>query len=219
MKSGMPSETFRYLYYNIVGEMMSSICESNDNICVNTMFGEDRIHIGLWKKFEEYKRKASGHMTRGRLDRHKLASCICGAIVEAQPLIGYKGAKIPKNANEMLAIHAGIAVIKCYMIYDYCYNAIISPDDRQEMLRYLKDNFEMKFPALNENICDTLAYHKSIANALYRCHSECQVLKRECFRYDIWAYAKIFYHLEVYNRKKFNEACEKYIEQKDKGLL
>ena len=56
-------------------------------------------------------------MSKDRLDRHKLASCICGAIIDAKPLMGFNGAKIPKNANEALALYVGLSVIKFYMMY------------------------------------------------------------------------------------------------------
>ncbi len=138
-------------------------------------------------------------MSGSRLDRHKLASCICGAIIEIKPLVGFNGVKINKYANEMFALQVGLDVIKVYMIRDLD----IPKKDRNTLIAYMKDNFDMKFPALKYNVCDKHDYATNLRNALYKTHHACNLKKDECFHYDILAYSKIFYHLELYNRKDF----------------
>lgn len=203
-----PSLTYKLLYNKIIEDLLFQICNSNINYCVRYQKGEDEIHIAIWKKYSEYKRRALAGMSGGRLDRHKLASCICGAIIEVKPLTGLNGAAIVKNANEIFALHVGLAVIKFYMMYDYAHRA-----DRQvdpKAVYYIKEHFVMRFP---ENICDTKQYEKNMYNALYRSHYICDIKKGECFPYDIWAYAKIFYHLELYNQPYIEEAFKNYQEK------
>jgi len=94
------------------------------------------------------------------------------------------------------------------MIYDYLYKMDIPSEKQKAMHTYLKDKFELQLPSLDKNICDTQEYAENIYNALYWSHRQCDILKKECFCYDIWAYAKIFYHLELYNEEPFKKACQ-----------
>ena len=52
--------------------------------------------IALEHKFYESRQRAQQNMSSQRLDRHKLASCICRATIETKPLLGKR---IAKNAN------------------------------------------------------------------------------------------------------------------------
>ena len=198
-QSNKLSETFIFLYQYIIQELFSQICNNDKNYSVKRNIGNDEIPIAIWKKFEEYKEKALLNMSGTRLDRHKLASCICGALIEIKPLVGYNDAKINKYANEMFALQVGLDVIKVYMIRDLN----ISEKDRKILIEYMKDNFDMKFPTLKYTVCDKHDYATNLRNALYRTHYKCNFKGKECFHYDILAYSKIFYHLELYNRKDF----------------
>lgn len=209
-----PSETFKVLYYDIIEELLFQICESNINYCVRPNVGQDEIHIAIWRCFEKYKNKALLNMSGERLDRHKLASCICGAVIEVRPLIGFKGATILKNANEILALQVGLSVIKYYMVYEFMQKADVPADEEKEIHEYLISRFEMQFPPPEENICDIQEYRDNLVNALYWSHDTCDMTHRECFHYDIWAYSKIFYHLELYNSKCLETAYEEYIKRK-----
>lgn len=200
-----PSTTYKYLYDYIIADLMSQICNSNKNFCIRS----EEIPYIMGEKFDAYRDRASEHMHGSRLDRHKLASCICGAIIESKPFIGYKAEKISKNANEIFALFVGLNVIKLYMMYDLLYKLDKSSVKTEQILTELKENFEMHFPSLDENICDTQEYQKNLYNALYWSHSKCDILNKECFKYDIWAYSKIFYHLELYNKYYLQNAYSK----------
>lgn len=210
MKKGQPSKTFKMLYNYIIADLLFQICNSDYNYCVRYCIGDDILPIALWKKVEEYETKASVNMSSSRLDRHKLASCICGAIIEVRPLLYIKNGKISDSANEILALFAALNIIKAFMMYDILEE--VSIEKRDEVHKYLKTNFDMKLPSLDDNICDTQEYRQNIINALRWSHSECPVSQKECFRYDIWAYSKIFYHLELYNKKYCKEWYQKYKE-------
>ena len=101
MKSNQPSRTYKILYRNIIEELLFQICNKNANYCIQHKIGGDEFHIAIWKTFEKYRKKALLNMESNRLDRHKLASCICGSIVEVRPLVGFNGAKIKKNSNSI----------------------------------------------------------------------------------------------------------------------
>lgn len=206
-----PSDTYKLLYRYIVEDLLLQICNSDDNqCCVRYRIGEDEFHIALWKKYQEYKNRALKNMSSTRLDRHKLASCICGAIIDVRPLTGLNGAAIVKNANEILGLHAGLVVLKYYMVYDMlCGQGDASV--KEDAKRYLMNNYDVQFP---ENIRDMNAFQKNMYNALYWSHSHCSYKNAECFHYDIWAYAKIFYHLELYNQKYLQEIYQEYLEKK-----
>lgn len=75
MKSYQPSDTYKLLFNHIIGELLEQICSQSQNYCVQN----DKIPFLIGEKFEEYKSRALKNMSGKRLDRHKLASCICGA--------------------------------------------------------------------------------------------------------------------------------------------
>ncbi len=209
MKNKQLSDTYKMLYNHVIADILFQICDKNHNYCVKYNVGKDKLPFALLKKFEEYESKACENMSGSRLDRHKLASCICGAIIEIKPLVGYNGAQIPKNANETLALYIGLNVIKAFMMYDILDN--IPLEKRYEMHKYLRNNFDMQLPSLDNNICDSQEYRQNIVNALYWSHYECNISQKECFHYDIWAYSKIFYHLELYNKEYLKKCCQEFI--------
>lgn len=199
------SETYTYLYHTIIEELLSQIVQNNHNYYVQRKIENLDFPIALEHKFKEYRQRARQNMSSQRLDRHKLASCICGAIIETRPLCGKGTAKI---ANELLALRTGLSTVKAYMIYEALHKLQISDEEKDRFRKYLSENFMIKFPS---NICDTRPYEENFANALYQTHSKCAVTGKECFHYDIWAYAKLFYHLELYNQSAFATVCQNYL--------
>lgn len=213
MKSYQVSDTYKLLYHEIIEELFWQICNANINYCIKVTAENKKIPIAISDKFEEYKDRAAKNMSgERRLDRHKLASCICGALIEISPLVGFQGAIITKKANEKLALHVGLNVIKAYMMFDFLDKLSVSHEEKQAIHHYLKENFDLQFPG---NICDTQKYDVNLENALYWSHFECDYKKGECFRYDIWAYSKIFYHLELYNQEYLEQSYAKYNEEKE----
>lgn len=209
MKNKQLSDTYKMLYNYVIADILFQICDKNDDYCVKYYVGEDKLPSALWKIIQEYEAKASANMSGTRLDRHKLASCICGAIIEIKPLVGFNGAQIPKNANEILALYIGLNVIKAFMMYDILNDVPV--EKKNEIHKYLRNNFDMRLPSLDNNICDSQEYRQNIVNALYWSHFKCDISQKECYCYDIWAYSKIFYHLEVYNKDYFEKCYQEYI--------
>ena len=193
------SKTYELLFNCIIGGMLSAIFEEKKDYCLR----DRQTPFILGENFEKYRKNAEVNMSNPRLDRHKLASCICGAIIETKPLSCLKGKKISARANEILALHVGLSVIKYYMIYDFLHNSnfSFSAEQEEQAKAYLMKNFDLSLPSLDDNICDTQEYEKNLLNALHWTIYDCK-FKKDCYRYDIWAYAKIFYHLELYNMPK-----------------
>lgn len=208
MEKHQLSNTYKRLYKDIIEDLLSQICGSNINYCVRSR----GIPVAIGEKFEAYKERALEKMSGGRLDRHKLASCICGAVIEARPLAGYRGAVIVKQANEILALHTGLNVLKFYMVYDFIREQELSDKEKEQLKERILADFQMQFPPLEENICDEQDYEHNLYNALYWTHQTCGRLSEECFRYDIWAYSKIFYELEMRNKQDFLKACRSCME-------
>ncbi len=196
-----PSDTYKKLYYQIIDEIFYVICnDKNNDLCIKS----PTIQYRIWNKFYEYWNKTLEHMSGERLDRHKLASCICGAIIEVKPLV-HAGKETKKTrANEILAMHVGLNVIKAFMIEE-----LLKDSEGKNSIEYLKSSWEMQFP---KNICDIQEYPKNFVNALCWSHSKCNSLNKECFHYDIWAYSKLFYHLELYNDPLLKQCYEDYLQ-------
>ena len=101
------------------------------------------------------------------------------------------------------------------MMCDFLRHERLDEIDRIKVLKQLKENFKMKFPSIDENICDTRNYKDNLYNSLFWSHHKCEITQKECFHYDIWAYAKVFYHLELYNIQNLNEAYQFLKEQEN----
>lgn len=154
------SEEYKKLCEEIIDSLLGQICTSNLNYCVKGTAGGDSAKRLIYQKFEEYESKALEKMQGDILDRHKVSSCMCGAIVEAQPLAGYRNAIILKNANEIFALYVGLNILKAYMIFELLEN-LENEAERVRAKIYLKEHFEMKLP---ENICDTQKYRDNLAH-------------------------------------------------------
>lgn len=170
--------------------------------------------MAIWSKFKSFRDRAAENMTGSRLDRHKLASCICGAILDVKPIVGFQGAIIVKKANEMFALCVGLNVIKAYMLEDLLNSLDVEPQEKRNIHLYIKEGFDMQFP---ENICDHQGYEENFINALYWCHHRCDRFKVQCFQYDIWAYSKLFYHLKLYNQACIRQKPDEYQRIKNRG--
>ncbi len=199
----VPSDTYKKLYAKILGPLFKQLCEANPIYAFKVRINNLPMPLAIWTEYNSYYEKAVYNMKGSRLDRHKLASCICGAIIKVRPLTGVNGAPISKNANELLALYAGLGVIKFYMFDDFLETLNTSETCKAAVREFLAANFEICYP---NNTLDTQIYQKNLANALFWTHSICKKVNQECFQYDLWAYAKIFYHLELYNKPIMQQA-------------
>ncbi len=211
MKREHPSDTYKELYYQIIDEVLNTICNAEPgNYCVKTRIDNISVQYAIERKFESYKEKARRYMEKeGNLDRHKLAACLCGAIIEVQPLC-LRNPEGWTTINEIAAMNMGLIIVEYYMRDDFVKTLNVPKEEQLKIITHFENDFHMSFP---ETICDVKSYGKNLVNALFRSHSKCEEYYngKECFRYDIWAYAKIFYHLELYNRKFMQDSYDRYL--------
>lgn len=203
-----PSDTYRFLFDNVIADYLKQILEKLPYISIK----DETIPYVIGEKFDEYRQRATPNMKSARLDRHKLASCICGAILEAKPLVS-SAKDIKIYQNEKFALYVGLGLIKHYMMYELTHELSISTDVRMKINAYLAENFDMALPSIDDNICDTQEYEANLVNALNWTNHKCDFKNGDCFQYDIWAYAKIFYHLEIFNRPTLCHLYEEYKKQ------
>lgn len=212
MSNYTPSNTYKVLFDDIIGSYLSSIFKEFPDFCLRDRY----IPYNIEKKYTEYKNNADKCMEKikteseehKKLDRHKLASCMCGAIIEIQPICCIS--KItPPRVNETLALYVGLSIIKHFMIFNVIKE--LSDNTREDVKNYLVNNFDVLLPGLDKNICDTQEYEQNLLNALMWTHYKCDKIGRECFHYDIWAYSKIFYHLELYNKPRLENMYLEYL--------
>ena len=110
-------------------------------------------------------------------------------------------------------MQVGLDVVKVFMISDIIHDMGIAKEDINITVEYMKDNFNMRFPILKDNICDKHDYRTNLRNALFKTHYWCDCKGSECFCYDVFAYSKVFYHLELYNRKDFIRTYQEYLKK------
>lgn len=106
--------------------------------------------------------------------------------IKVKPLVSTKNNKMPDNSNELMAFYTALNVIKMYMIYDK-----LDGKKDEGLLLYLKENFDMECPTIDQNICDVNDYILNIVNAIGRTQIYCKRAKRNCNKFDIWAFANI----------------------------
>lgn len=206
------SDTYITFFNHIIGPYLTQIISKYPDYCLRSR----NIPREIGYAYEEYKENAISHMKKlkntekPKLDRHKLASCICGAIIKAQPISYLLKKQIPNGVNEILALHVALGVIKYFMIYEIVHK-IPAFEERQAVKSYLVENFCIILPTKDTNICDTQEYEQNLYNALLWSHDRCDKTGDGNFHYDIWAYATIFYHIESFNRSRLNEIYQEYL--------
>lgn len=207
MESHKVSDTYKLLYHDVIEELFYQVCLQFPNYCVKWQMGNKLVPYAIYDVYMEYRGRALQHMSSQRLDRHKLASCICGALLETAPITTTDRNPPDTLVNEAVALHTGLNVIKYYMMEDIMQELKGSDTEKAKVHQHLQEHFIMQFPA---PIRDSQEYERNLLNAFHWCHSQCRTLKRDCFSYDIWAYSKIFYHLELFNQDKIRKSCEEY---------
>lgn len=201
------SNTYKKIFQDILGSYLMRIFKEFPDYCLKSR----QAPYDIGRKYDEYKNMADKCLQSSKLDRHKLASCACGAIIAIQPIRYLSKDSTVKGANEALALYVGLAVMRRFMMYDFV-EKLPTWDERQKVRSYLQSHFEVSLPELKDNIRDIQEYERNLCNALYWTYQKYDVQNPDPFQYDIWAYATIFYHLETYNKPKFDqvykECCE-----------
>ena len=125
-----------------------------------------------------------------RLDRHKLAACICAAIINVRPLIEKNGEPVGEDveyANDSLAVWVSMEVLQKTMLHKMS-EKISKKEIADDFKKKLYKEYRMKFPP--DSYGDKGDYFKNLCNDIGRARDH----------FDIFAYSRVFYHLEMVNR-------------------
>ena len=143
------------------------------------------------------------------LDRHKFASCLCAAAMESQVIIGRADDKSKGYANEIMAFDMGI---------EYLYHAMLEEiaDDHglgyEQKIAFKSDaikNYGLVYP--DGHRCDEGDYRKNIIHDLRNTYERCIHKGAVCHHFDLFAYSRIYYHLEECNRNALEQICQRYV--------
>ena len=206
-----------YLWSDVIRKVLYCISEKGPNYRIND---PHNMRHSICNEIDEYVKmtkkamcKEGEDVNKINIDRHKFASCVCGAIIKARP-IGKEGKQWVRNANELVALQVSMLILQRNMIYDFIGTLNISDEDKVSMKQFLIDNFQMKFPSILENICEKQDYASGLCADLSRTYNDCEYKKGRCCHFDVFAYSRVFYYIEMYNRKRFNDVYQDYLNAK-----
>ena len=203
---------YKTIYDHIIGELLEEVKIKGYDIK-----GEvEELRIPICRKIWDYEKKTKDKMKHGSkeedkvLDRHKLVACLCAAIIEARPI----KANI-RYVNEMLATTVSLGYLRYKMIILMIDEKRCPSEKEDKMREYLRDNYILGYP---DNLSDEEDYRLNMYHDLTETYEQCRYkeksepeLENVCYHFDIFAYAKIFYHLERENRKGLEEMYDAYI--------
>ena len=216
------NDNHTFLWNNVIRKILFYISESELNYCIND---PHNVRHSICNKIDEYVEitkkamcKKGEDINKINIDRHKFASCVCGAIIEVRP-IGKKGKQWVRNTNEIVALYAGLIVLQRNMVDDFISTLDISDKDRILMTQFFNENFKIKLPSILENICEKQDYAVGLCTDLSRTYHDCKYKKGICFHFDVFAYSKIFYHIEMKNRWQLNDLYQDYLNTKCTSVI
>ena len=151
---------------------------------------EDAIAMSkerIQESYNQYREIIKKSMTGQRINRHKIASCICLAIIESRPFNRYfgEGEEVPAShyiLNECLAVDASLALLLAYM-----------KDD----IKGIDSITELDFPepAEHESPVDfTLIY------LLMHLSKKEEMVTGICNEFTIGILSQIFFFIEEHNK-------------------
>lgn len=222
MMENQSKDSHTFLWNDVIRKILYYISESGLNYYIN-----DPQHVRhlISNKIDEYVEMTKKSMCKNgedisqiHIDRHKFASCVCGAIIEVRP-IGKVGKQWVRNTNELVALQVGIIILQRNIIFDFINTSDVSDEDKVPMTQFFKENFKMQFPSIKENICEKQDYAAGLCADLSRTYHDCKYKKDRCFHFDVFAYSKIFYHLEMKNREQLNDLYQDYINAKHTSVI
>lgn len=215
-------EKYTFLWNDVIRKVLYYISESGLNYSIND---PQNVRHSIYSKIDEYVEMTKKSMCKKgedidkiHIDRHKFAACVCGAIIEVRP-IGKKGKQWVRNTNEIVALNVGIIILQRNVIYDFISALDISDEEKVLMTKFFIENFKMRFPSLLENICEKQDYAEGLCADLSRTYHDCTYKKGICFHLDVFAYSKIFYHIEMKNREQFNDLYQDYMNAKHTSAI
>lgn len=214
-------DTHTFLWNDVIRKVLYYISESGLNYCIND---PQNVRQSIYNKIDEYVEMTKQSMCKNgedinniHIDRHKFASCVCGAIIAVRP-IGRVGKQWVRNANEIVALQAGTIILQRNVIYDFIEAKNVSEEDKVPMTQFFKEKFKLNFPSKDENLCEKKDYVEGLCADLSKTYHYCKHKNATCFHYDVFAYSKIFYHIEMKNREQLNDIYQSYMNSKNTSV-
>lgn len=214
MEISEKNKEFEYIYKDVIAKLFIFV-ENKGYEVKKTAYKElaDKTYHYICiakKEMRGRKRDDEDILKETMLDRHKLAACLCAAIIEVKPLIKANGKSTGidyKYCNETFAVLVCMEVLKKAMVYEMAEEI----KDTQAALKFkekLYRDYRMQYPDYRYG--DKTDYLKNMCYDMGNTHELCEHKDGECYHFDIFAYAKIFYHLEKHNRDIICDMFQEY---------
>ena len=195
------NSVYEVLQRDVLEVYVKEILNRNENLGLNWNGKfKDHPYNKIKSKFFEFSNYCKNNVIGGTIDRHKQASCMCGAVFLSNIIVSIEGKK--HNANEILAMSMGLNLLKMYMIMDKFGLA----GDAQ-MKKLCIDGFSFTFPGIDLNTHDKKEYRENISITMSKSNHCVYDKQKICEKFDVWAYSKIFFHLDNYNTERFRVFC------------
>ena len=168
--------------------LVPTIKEIKHNLRVTLTYDLEKILANIKEQYSVYKtmyKKDLEDTMDGKLDRHKLASCLCGAVIKTQPFgnaIGDAELVACRYPNELLAFWCGLNLLKVFLIEDYSLDVI------------QRNYIVSQYPKLPDTTKDKRGY---LACAVYSLAD--LRTKEPNYGYDFLGNSDRFFHIERYN--------------------
>lgn len=189
----MTKEVFDKVFDWGIQDFITEIQANNPRIKTNDI---EECKWKAYKSYEsligQYKNNIFSKADNCLLDRHRVASCICGAFLKSDVFDKTDLVKQIKKykegveavfyyVNELVAFHAGCRYLACFMAYDNM--------NRPDVYRNIIKNF----PSLPQTTLVKKGFLNCILFNLSQVKDDSQI---GLAHYDLYAYAMLFFNLE-----------------------
>lgn len=196
----MKQVEFNNIFDDTIMPFINEICENNSLITINDL---DKCKEEIYKAYTELNKRYKGQIfekdaDKVLLDRHKVASCICGAFLRF-PIFNKTNLMVylqkERSAvevyfyyvNELVALYAAIRYLSFFMIYEN--------QQQDRVVQKILSSFP-EAPPITKN---KRGFWNSVLFNLSQIKDEGQI---GINHYDIYSYAMFFFWLERYFNEK-----------------
>lgn len=189
----MTKELFDQIFDWGIRDFIAEIQANNPRIKTNDLQEcKQKAYENYERLIRQYRTHIFSKTDNCLLDRHRVASCICGAFLRTdffnktdlwQKIVESKERieAVFFYVNELLAFHAGCKYLSCFMIYDNSNK----PD--------VASNIIEKFPYLPKTTLVKTGFLNCVLFNLAQVKDESQI---GIEHYDLYSYAMFFFKLE-----------------------
>ncbi|MCL2204553.1 MAG: hypothetical protein FWB88_11520 [Defluviitaleaceae bacterium] len=178
----MNAVDFSVFNKHILEPRVKEMLNTNSTIVLN-----NRRYKNTLTYYNQYENTFNNCMNSPRLDRHKMAACMCLAVCKARPFGTLNDTRTSLNqlANEYLALQVSIDILESFI-----------RDDMVKTNPGYSATPKISFPA---PIQDEKSYESILVSCLHYSHMADNLPHP-------WWLSQVFYFLEVYTREKMTQA-------------